>query len=156
MNGNGTMTWNEFCEAAKNAVCIGSAITAKDEAKQQVRQLVMDLGAPDLDEAERPEDAVGNYCNAMKIQFSKSGDIIGLTLPDWVANITHRMEEIEYLKEDILTEVHALEERDGIAYEVTDEQMERMICKYEHDADCNIPYNVTIEHVVRSVLKGEW
>ena len=30
------------------------------------------------------------------------------------------------------------------------------LCKYEHDADCNIPYNVTIEHVVRSVPKGEW
>ena len=76
MNGNGTMTWNEFCEASKNTVCSDSAITAKDEAKQQVRQLVMDLDAPDLDEAECPEDAVGNYCNAMKIQFSKSGDIL--------------------------------------------------------------------------------
>ena len=54
---------------------------AKDEARHQVRCLAMELGSPDLDNADCPEDAVEDYCNAMKIQFDERGNIVGLELP---------------------------------------------------------------------------
>lgn len=52
------MTWNEIYEAADGAACGDDTLKAKDEARHQVRCLAMELGSPDLDNAECPEDAV--------------------------------------------------------------------------------------------------
>ena len=49
----------------------------------------MSLGAPDLEEAECPEDEVENYCNTWNLLFDTNGNIIHAKLPDnvkeWIA-----------------------------------------------------------------------
>lgn len=149
------MTWNEIYEAADGAACGDDTLKAKDEARHQVRCLAMELGSPDLDNADCPEDAVEDYCNAMKIQFDECGNIIGLKLPQWVEDLIYRRKDDEYLEQDILNAVHEIMDDDETACEISDEQMDMIMRKYEHDADCNVPYNVTIENAVRAVLKGE-
>lgn len=150
------MTWDEIYKAAEGATCGDASLRTKDEARGQVRSLVLELGGRDLDDDEIPEETVEDHCNAMDIRFDKNGNIVDLTLPIWVTNIVCRKQDNEYLKEDIMTEVHTLESRDGVTYEVTKEIMDRLIERYEHCEDCNVPYNVVIEYVVRGVLKGEW
>ena len=89
------MTWNEIYEAADGAACGDDTLKAKDEARHQVRCLAMELGSPDLDNADCPEDAVEDYCNAMKIQFDECGNIVGLELPHWVEDIIYRRKDDE-------------------------------------------------------------
>lgn len=55
------MTWNEIYEAADGAACGDDTLKAKDEARHQVRCLAMELGSPDLDNADCPEEAVEDY-----------------------------------------------------------------------------------------------
>lgn len=143
------MTWNEIYEAADGAACGDGTLKAKDEARHQVRCLAMELGSPDLDNADCPEDAVEDYCNAMKIQFDECGNIVGLELPHWVEDIIYRRKDDAYLEEDLNATAQELA---GGNIEISDEQMQRMVAMYRHDEDSNVAMNDTLESVVRRVL----
>lgn len=69
-------TWNEIYENAIDKACGSSELRAKDEARFQVRNLTIDLGAPPLDESEVPEDVVEDYCKSLNIKFDECGNIV--------------------------------------------------------------------------------
>lgn len=143
------MTWNEIYEAADGAACGDDTLKAKDEARHQVRCLAMELGSPDLDNTDCPEDAVEDYCNAMKIQFDESGNIVGLELPHWVEDIIYRRKDDAYLEEDLNATAQELA---GGNIEISDGQMQKMVAMYRHDEDSNVAMNDTLESVVCRVL----
>lgn len=145
------MTWNDIYNAADGAACGEKPLKVKDEARDHVRHLALDLGCIDLDYYACPEDAVKDHCNAMKIQFDESGNIVDLKLPNWVEDIIYRRKEDAYLKEDLIATAHDL----NGDIEISEEQIKKMIAMYHHDEDCNISKNDTLEHVVRSIIRGE-
>lgn len=112
----------------------------------------MELGCPDLDNADCPEDAVEDYCNAMKIQFDEYGNIVGLEFPRWIENIIYRRKDDAYLEEDLNVTAQNLK---GSNIEISDEQMQRMVAMYRHYEDSNVAMNDTLESVVCSVLRDE-
>ena len=141
------MTWDEICEAAEGTGYGDDELAAKDEARYQVRCLAMELGAPDLDEDERPEDWVESYCDAMKICFDDTGAIKKIQLPWWVENIIYNRRSDEYLKEDLKAMAKDLKHP-----KVTEFQLKQMISIYRHDEDSNNAVNDMLENVVREVL----
>lgn len=146
------MTWDEIYERADGAACGDSTLKAKDEARHQIRRFVMEIGCPDPDDDEIPEETIEGYCNAMKIQFDECGSIIGLELPHWVEDIIYRRKDDAYLEEDLYATVQNIK---GDAVDVSDEQMRKMVLMYRHDEDCNVAANDTLEDVVRRILKDE-
>lgn len=147
------MTWDEIYERADGAACGDSTLKAKDEARHQVRQFVMEIGCPDPDDDEIPEETIEGYCNGMNIQFDSCGNIIGLNLPYGIEEIIYRRKEDYYLREDLKAMVYELYGADS--KDATDEQLDRMMQIYRHRADCNVPYNSTIESAVKEVLTGQ-
>lgn len=95
------MTWDEIYEAAVDTGFGDDRLKAKDEARYQVKSLAMELGGSDLDKDECPEGTVDDYCKAMKIRFDERGNIVDLTLPDWIEDIIYRRKSDTYLKEDL-------------------------------------------------------
>lgn len=146
------MTWDEIYDRADGAACGDSSLKAKDEARHQVRCLMMNLGASDLDNAECPEDAVENYCDAMNVQFDECGNITGLELPHWVEDIIYRRKDEAYLEEDLSAMAQNIY---GPDVEISDEKMWKMITMYRHDEDSNVAMNDTLEMVVRMILGKE-
>lgn len=76
------LTWDEIYERAEGKPFLHSLLKAKDEARHQVRCFAMEIGAPDLEEAECPEDEVEQYCNAWNLLFDERGNIVSMKLPD--------------------------------------------------------------------------
>lgn len=145
------MTWNEIYERADGAACGEQTLKAKDEARWQTRNLMVDLGCPDPEQDEIPEESIEEYCQKMHIDFDDCGNIISIQLPDYIQELAYRHKDDDYLRKDIQNE---LENRKDLP-EVTDEMIEQMMDKYRKIADCNVPYNVSIETAVDLVLKGE-
>lgn len=146
------MTWDEIYDRADRAAFGDSSLKAKDEARHQVRCLMMNLGASDFDNAECPEDAVENYCDAMNVQFDECGNITGLELPHWVEDIIYRRKDEAYLEEDLSAMAQNIY---GPDVEISDEKMRKMITMYRHDEDSNVAMNDTLEMVVRMILGKE-
>ena len=145
------MNWNEIFESAVGAGCGEPALKTKDEARDQTRTLMMELGHPDPDEEDCPEDCIEAFCEKLSISFDESGNIVSVGFPDHIREMIYREKDDEYLREDILNE---LEERKDFP-DVSEDMIQRMMQEYRHIADCNIPYNSTIEAAVDSILKGE-
>lgn len=82
-------TWDDIYAAADGAAFGDDTLTAKDEARWQVRNFAMALGAPDLDECECPEDQVESYCDALDIRFDKKGNIANIHLPKELTDLLH-------------------------------------------------------------------
>jgi len=80
------MTWDELYNTAYEKGYGDIELKAKDEARYQVRNFVMELGAVDLEEEECPEEAVERYCDLLKISFDASGNIIGFELPSYLGH----------------------------------------------------------------------
>lgn len=144
------MTWNEIYDRAYGAACGESTLKAKDEARYQMRNMMMDLGCHDPEDDEIPEETIEDYCEKFHIEFDDYGNITSIQLPDYIQELAYRCKYDDYLREDIQNE---LDNRKELP-EVTDELIEQMMIKYRKIADCNIPYNVSIEMAVDLVLKG--
>lgn len=70
-------TWNALYTRALDSACGEPALKAKDEARFQVRELVMkEFGLPDLEKEECPEDKIQDYCEKFNIRFDEKGNII--------------------------------------------------------------------------------
>ncbi len=145
------MTWDEIYEKADGAACGEPALKAKDEARWQTRHLMMDLGCPDPENDEIPEVIIEDYCEKMHIGFDDCGNVISIQLPDYIQELAYRCKDNDYLWQDIM---NALENRKDLP-EVSEKMIVQMMWKYWKIADCNVPYNVSIETAVDLVLKGE-
>ncbi len=69
------MTWDEIYERADGCGYGSDALTAKDTARWQVRNLVLDEETIDIEEAECPEDEVDYYTRLWNIRFDENGNI---------------------------------------------------------------------------------
>lgn len=78
------MTWDDLYNAAAEKGYGDIELKAKDEARHQVRNFVMELGALDPEEDECPEEVVESYCDLLKISFDTSGNIIGFKQPSYL------------------------------------------------------------------------
>lgn len=145
------MTWDEIYERAIGADFLEPALKAKDEARWQVRELMVDLGCPDPEKDEIPEESIEDYCEKMQIEFDDWGNIISIRLPAYIQELAYRRKHDDYLRDDIQRE---LENRNDLP-DVTEEMIKQMMVKYRKIADCNVPYNASIESAVDLVLKGE-
>lgn len=85
------MTWDDIYERATGTVCGDPKLRAKDEARYEVKHLIMDLCCHDIEEDECPEDSIEDCCDQLDIQFDEFGTIVSLTLPDYLKLI-----EIKY------------------------------------------------------------
>ena len=148
------MNWNDIYNAAIDKGINDPELEAKDTAREQVRKFVMQLGCDDLDKADCPEDEIERYCNAMKIEFSKSGNIIDITLPNWVERHIYRKKERQYLEEDIREMIDSeMVYVDGITSgDLTQKQMNDIVASYQEHMDCNISYNDTLAYTIENVL----
>lgn len=147
------MTWNEIYERADGAACGESSLKAKDEARHQVRQFVMDIGCPDPDNDEIPEETIEKYCDSMNIKFDECGSIIDLRLPYRIERLIYERKQNEYIRADIYAMTQEIMTNNEYTYEIDDEQMDKMVKMYHHDFDCDISYNDTIQYIIREVLK---
>ena len=80
------MTWDDLYNAATEKGFGDIELKAKDEARHQVRNFVMELGALDPEEDECPEEAVESYCDLLNIRFDTSGNIIGFKQPSYLGH----------------------------------------------------------------------
>ena len=78
------MTWDEIYDNAIDTGFGDPKLKAKDEAWWNVRNLMMEFGCDDLNEAECAEDKVEDYCDALQIQFDDCGNIVSISLPAYL------------------------------------------------------------------------
>ena len=145
------MNWNEIFENAVGPGCGEPVVEAKDEARRQVRNLMIAFGNPDPNDVDYSELYIEMFCEKLSVCFDESGNITSVRLPDYIKDMIYREKDDEYLRDDILNE---LEERKDFP-DVSEDMIQRMMQEYRHIADCNISYNSTIEAAVDSILKGE-
>lgn len=69
------MTWDEIYDRADDCGYGSDELTAKDNARWQVRNLVLDKENLDIEEAECPEDEVDYYVGLWNIRFDTEGNI---------------------------------------------------------------------------------
>ena len=69
------MTWNEIYERADGTCCGDFKLRAKDTARWEVRELVLEKEDYDIETAECPEDEVDYYCDLHDIRFYEDGSI---------------------------------------------------------------------------------
>ena len=82
------MTWNEIYKRAEYAGCGDPELKAKDTARWKVGILVDDLTGYDLEKDDIPEDTVEDICYRLNIKFDEEGNIVSITLPDWISELT--------------------------------------------------------------------
>lgn len=75
MQNKGEFRWNELFDRANGKSWFNDELKAKDEARNQVRKLVLSKGYEDLDGAECPEDEVDSYCRIFDVRFDEHGNI---------------------------------------------------------------------------------
>lgn len=69
------MTWNDIYERAIDKGCGEPELKAKDNARWQVRELVLEKENYDIETAEIPENEVDYYCGLYCIEFNSNGNI---------------------------------------------------------------------------------
>ena len=69
------MTWDEIYERAEDCGYRSEELDAKDEARYQVQQLVLEKENVDIEEAECPEEEVDYYTGLWNIRFDENGNI---------------------------------------------------------------------------------
>lgn len=148
-------SWNEIYERADGAACGEPTLKAKDEARFQVGKLMVRNGEKDPEKEEIPEESIEEYCDRYGIRFDDRGNIAGYELPEEIAEAVYRQRDAYYLKQDIIQAIADEAEETGKNIEVDDATVELIIEEYRRRADCNSPYNATIEASLKSVLYCE-
>lgn len=70
------MIWDEIYKNADGMACGSDELDAKDEARYQVGQLVLDELGIDIEKSEIPEEKVDFYAEKWNIIFDKEGNIV--------------------------------------------------------------------------------
>ena len=81
------MTWDDIYKRAEDTAYGDPKLRAKDEARWEVRDLILDLCGHDIEEDECTEDSVEDCCNALNIQFDEFGIMTSVTLPVYLKPI---------------------------------------------------------------------
>lgn len=68
-------TFNEICEKAEQTE-ERKWIKAKDNAREEVREIILEKYGDDLDEADSPEEIVVNYSKKHNLFFTEAGHIV--------------------------------------------------------------------------------
>lgn len=74
------MTWDEICRNADGAIFGEHTLKAKDNARENVRDLILGLTGMDVEYEDCPEDEIEMYCNEMNVEFDKDGRIVKIGL----------------------------------------------------------------------------
>lgn len=69
------MTWDEIYERAEGCAFGSNELIAKDNARWEVRNLVLEKEKYDIETAEIPEEEVDYYTDLWNIEFYDNGDI---------------------------------------------------------------------------------
>ena len=69
------MTWDDIYDRADDCAYGSDELTAKDEARWQVRNLVLEKKNVDIENAECPEDEVDYYAGLWNVRFDENGNI---------------------------------------------------------------------------------
>ena len=151
------MTWDEIYERADGAGFGEPALNAKDEARYQVACTMRELGYPDPEKEEIPEESIEDFCENLNVEFDECGNIIDLHLPADIEEMIYRRKADSYLMEDILAIIEQLKDNEEIppCMELTDVGLAKIVERTHKIADCNIPYNDTLESAIKSLIKGE-
>lgn len=148
------MTWDDIYERAEGTGFGSYELKSKDEARFQVAEAMRELGYPDPEKEEIPEECIDDFCNKLKMEFDITGNIIGIQLPARFEEMIYRRKADEYLKEDIIAMAGDMAERGEISFAKIDRDVIReMISRSHKRADCNIPYNDTLEYVIKEVME---
>lgn len=146
-------SWNEICDRADGSAHLSPELKAKDEARWQVGRLMVDNGESDPEHDETPEESIERYCERFCIRFDESGNIAGYELPEKIVETVYRQKDDYYLKQDVINAIAEMfSESREMSLTVSNEQIDDIMRIYRHDADCNIPYNSTIENAIKQVL----
>lgn len=81
------ISWDEIYDRAVWAGFNEPGLVAKDEARCQVRELMMELGHPNPDEDDCPEESIGRFCERLQLDFDDRGNIISMKIPELMAKI---------------------------------------------------------------------
>lgn len=61
-------TWDYLVEIADGKAHLSPELKAKDNAREQVRELALSFGARDIEDFECPEDMVEEYCKIVMLK----------------------------------------------------------------------------------------
>jgi|GEM_PF-676080 len=148
------MTWDDIYERAEGTGFGSYELKSKDEARFQVADAMRELGYPDPEKEEIPEEYIEDFCNKLKIEFDITGNIIGIQLPVRFEEMIYRRKADEYLKEDIVAMAGDMAERGEVSFgKIDGEAIREMISRSHKRADCNISYNDTLEYVIKEVME---
>lgn len=75
MRNKGDVRWGQLFDRAIGKSWFDEELKAKNEARNQVRELVISKGYEDLEKAECPEDEVDSYCRIFDVWFDEHGNI---------------------------------------------------------------------------------
>lgn len=147
------MKWNDFDDLAIN----DPVLKVKEKVKENVRMFVMQLGCDDPAKGNRSsceyDYKIEHYCDAMSLYFDGKGNIISITLPDWAQTVIYDKEDRKYLRMDIKKAINALWENEVLEdCNVSEREIGDIMETYYRRLDCNVPYNTTIEEVIKEVL----
>lgn len=146
------MTWDEIYEAADGCACGSPELKRKDNARWNVTYLMIQMGLPDPNEDEIPEESIEDYINKMNIRFDDCGRIEDMTLPPEIEELIFRKKQKDYIREDFETYADDKAEEGEEQYP-TDEEFEYMVDLFLDKQDCNVAYNDTVQNVYEQVME---
>jgi len=100
------MTLDEICKNAEGTTFGERALKTKDNAMEQVRCLMIDIGFTDLDKDGYQEDIIESYCHLMQIKFDSTGHITDINFPNWLEKIVYEKVNREYLEEGRINSIN--------------------------------------------------
>lgn len=143
-------SWDEIFVKAIDKGFGSDELKAKDNAREQVRSLVMTAGGGDIDSDECPEESVEYYCDVMKILFDEKGNIDSITFPDWLEKIVAHRTSIEYLRDDLY---HTLISLVGYTPDITESDITEIVKIFKDNADGT--KSKTLKGAVREFLQRD-
>ena len=74
----GYMTWDEICGNADGAIFGDPFLRVKDNARANIRELIIKCKGVDIEDDDCPEAAIEIYCDEMNIEFDCNGMVVNM------------------------------------------------------------------------------
>lgn len=72
------MTLDEICRNADGAIFGDPFLKVKDNARENVRDLIIECEGIDIEDDDCPEFTIEMYCDEMNIKFDSEGRIVNI------------------------------------------------------------------------------
>ena len=72
------MTWDEICRNADGAIFGDPFLKVKDNARENVRDLIIECEGIDIEDDDCPEFTIEMHCDEMNIKFDSEGRIVNV------------------------------------------------------------------------------